>query len=117
MASTALEFDTILDTIGHTPLVKLQRINPNPLVTILCKVEFMNPGGSIKDRMVLHILDEAERTGLLKPGGTIIENTSGNTGAAAAMIGAIRGYKVILTMPDKVSQEKHIKTLHECNIS
>lgn len=106
MATTALEFDTILDTIGHTPLVKLQRINPNPLVTILCKVEFMNPGGSIKDRMVLHIINDAERLGLLKPGGTIIENTSGNTGAAAAMIAAIRGYKAILTMPDKVSQEK-----------
>lgn len=106
MSTTALEYDTILDAIGHTPLVKLLRINPNPLVTILCKVEFMNPGGSIKDRIVLHIINDAEKNGLLKPGGTIIENTSGNTGAAAAMIGAIRGYKVILTMPDKVSTEK-----------
>lgn len=106
MATTTFEFSTILDTIGHTPLVRLQRINPNSLVTILCKVEFMNPGGSIKDRMVLHIINDAEARGLLKPGGTIIENTSGNTGAAVAMIAAIRGYKAILTMPDKVSQEK-----------
>lgn len=97
---------SILDTIGHTPLVKLHHINPNPNVTILTKLEFLNPSGSIKDRIVLHIINDAEKRGFLKPGGTIIENTSGNTGAAAAMIGAIRGYKVILTMPDKVSKEK-----------
>lgn len=97
---------TILDIIGHTPLVKLLRLSPNPQVTILVKVEFLNPGGSIKDRMVLHIINEAEKSGLLKPGGTIIENTSGNTGAAVAMIAAIRGYRAILTMPDKVSKEK-----------
>lgn len=97
---------TILDTIGNTPLVKLTRINPNPKVTILVKLEFLNPSGSIKDRIVLHIVNDAEKKGLLKPGGTIIENTSGNTGAAVAMIAAIRGYKAILTMPDKVSQEK-----------
>lgn len=96
----------ILDTVGNTPLVKLQRLNPNPLVTILLKIEFFNPSGSIKDRIVKYIIDEAERTGALKPGGTIIENTSGNTGAAVAMIAAIRGYKAILTMPDKVSKEK-----------
>lgn len=70
------------------------------------KVEYLNPGSSIKDRIVLHIINEAEKDGLLKPGGTIIENTSGNTGAAVAMISAIRGYKAILTMPDKVSREK-----------
>lgn len=97
---------TILDTIGNTPLVELNKINPNPQVTILAKVEFMNPGGSIKDRMAIHIINDAERRGLLKPGGTIIENTSGNTGAAVAMIAAIRGYRAILTMPDKVSKEK-----------
>lgn len=97
---------TILDTIGNTPLVKLTRLCPNPKVTILAKVEFLNPGGSIKDRMVIHIINKAEKEGLLKPGGTIIENTSGNTGAAVAMIAAIRGYKAILTMPDKVSKEK-----------
>lgn len=101
-----MDYPNILDTIGHTPLVKLQHIVPNPLVTILAKLEFLNPGGSIKDRIVLHIINDAEKKGLLKPGGTIIENTSGNTGAAVAMIAAIRGYKAILTMPDKVSKEK-----------
>lgn len=100
------DYPTILDTIGHTPLVKLQHIIPNPLVTLLAKIEFLNPGGSIKDRIVLQIINEAEKKGLLKPGGTIVENTSGNTGAAVAMIAAIRGYKAILTMPDKVSKEK-----------
>lgn len=101
-----MRYPTILDTIGKTPLVKLQKIVSNPLATVLVKVEFMNPGSSIKDRIVLHIIEDAERRGLLKPGGTIIENTSGNTGAAVAMIAAIRGYKAILTMPDKVSKEK-----------
>lgn len=97
---------SILDTIGNTPLIKLSRINSNPKVTIFAKAEFLNPSGSIKDRIVLHIINDAEKRGLLKPGGTIIENTSGNTGAAIAMIAAIRGYKAILTMPDKVSIEK-----------
>jgi cystathionine beta-synthase len=97
---------SILEFIGNTPLVKLNHINPNSNVTILAKLEFLNPSGSIKDRIVLHIINDAEKSGLLKPGGTIIENTSGNTGAAVAMIAAIRGYKAILTMPDKVSQEK-----------
>ncbi len=97
---------TLLDTIGKTPLVRLQRMSPNPMVTILVKLEYMNPSTSIKDRIVMHIIDEAERTGELKPGGTIVENTSGNTGAAVAMIAAIRGYRAILTMPDKVSIEK-----------
>jgi cystathionine beta-synthase len=97
---------SIADSVGNTPLVKLSKINPYPNVEIWVKLEFMNPSGSIKDRIVKHIIENAEKEGLLKPGGTIVENTSGNTGAAAAMIGAIRGYKVILTMPDKVSIEK-----------
>lgn len=96
----------ILNNIGNTPLIKLNKINPYPNVDIYVKLEFMNPSGSIKDRIVSHIIKDAEINGLLKPGGTIVENTSGNTGAAAAMIGAIKGYKVILTMPDKVSLEK-----------
>ena len=99
-------FGNILSHIGKTPLVKLQKINPYSHVEIWVKLEFMNPSGSVKDRIVHHIIQDAEEKGLLKPGGTIVENTSGNTGAAAAMIGAIRGYKVILTMPDKVSVEK-----------
>jgi cystathionine beta-synthase/cysteine synthase A len=96
----------VLDTIGNTPLVKLQKINHNPLVEIFVKLEFFNPSGSIKDRIVKHIIDDAEASGELKPGGVIVENTSGNTGAAVAMNAAIRGYKAILTMPDKVSKEK-----------
>lgn len=106
MSATEIKYDSILDIIGRTPLVKLQRLNANPLVTILLKLEMMNPSGSIKDRIVAHIIRDAELKGLLKPGGTIIESTSGNTGAAAAMIAATRGYKAILTMPDKVSKEK-----------
>jgi len=101
-----MNFKTILQTIGHTPLVRLQKLSPNPKVTILVKCEFMNPSASIKDRIVAHIIEDAEKTGQLKPGGTIVENTSGNTGAAVAMIAAIKGYKAILTMPDKVSKEK-----------
>lgn len=97
---------SVLDTIGQTPLVKLQRLNTNPLVSIYLKLEFLNPSGSIKDRIVKFIIDDAEKNGLLNTGGTIIENTSGNTGAAVAMIAASRGYKAILTMPDKVSLEK-----------
>lgn len=97
---------TVLDAIGNTPLVKLLRLNKNPLATILMKLEFVNPSGSVKDRIVKYIIEQAENKGLIGPGGTIVENTSGNTGAAAAMLAAIRGYKCILTLPDKVSQEK-----------
>jgi len=96
----------LLDTIGDTPLVKLKKINPYSHVDIYVKLEFFNPSGSIKDRIVQYILDDAEQTGQLKPGGVIVENTSGNTGAAVAMNAAIRGYRAILTMPDKVSKEK-----------
>jgi len=96
----------VLKTIGNTPLVKLEKINPHSHVDIFVKLEYFNPSGSIKDRIVNHIINDAEKTGLLKAGGVIIENTSGNTGAAVAMNAAIRGYKAILTMPDKVSKEK-----------
>lgn len=96
----------LLETIGNTPLVPLQKINPYPHVTILLKLEMMNPSGSVKDRIVKYIVEDAEKRGVLRPGGTIVENTSGNTGAAVAMIAAKKGYKAILTMPDKVSQEK-----------
>lgn len=101
-----MSYPSLLEIIGHTPLVKLGRLNKNPQVTLLAKLEFYNPSGSIKDRIVYHIVRDAEERGLLKPGGTIVENTSGNTGAAVAMIAAMRSYKAILTMPDKVSQEK-----------
>jgi len=97
---------TVLDKVGNTPIVKLKKMSPNPDVEIWVKLEMFNPSGSIKDRIVAHIIADAEATGKLLPGGTIIENTSGNTGAAVAMIAAAKGYKAILTMPDKVSIEK-----------
>ena len=93
----------LLDTIGNTPLVKLNFDGP---AAVYAKLEYLNPGGSIKDRSALFMIEEAERTGLLKPGGTIIEASSGNQGIAAAMIGAIKGYKVIITVSEKVSKEK-----------
>ena len=96
----------ITNTSGRTPLVKLNNMFPQDHITVLAKLEYFNPTCSIKDRIVKHIINDAERRGDLKPGGTIVENTSGNTGAAIAMIAASRGYQAILTMPDKVSEEK-----------
>lgn len=97
-----------MKNIGNTPLVELKKINPfiEKGIRIFVKLEYYNPTFSIKDRIANYIIDDAEKNGFLKPNGTIVENTSGNTGAALAMIGAQRGYKVILTMPDKVSIEK-----------
>ena len=92
--------------IGNTPLVPLTKMFSDTNARVFAKLEFMNPTGSIKDRIVTHIVDHAEKMGLLTAGGTIIENTSGNTGAAIAHIAARRGYRAILTMPDKVSKEK-----------
>src|SRR6266568_6243634 len=98
--------DTVLSAIGHTPLVRLQKVvGPND-ATVLVKLEYLNPGGSIKDRMALFILEKAEKAGVLKPGGTIVENTSGNTGVGVAMAAAVKGYRCIFTMPDKMSKEK-----------
>ncbi|RMH70278.1 MAG: cysteine synthase family protein [Gemmatimonadetes bacterium] len=99
-------FNTILDAIGNTPLVRLNHIPVGIKPTLWAKLEYMNPSGSTKDRMALYMVEDAERRGLLKPGGTIVENSSGNTGAAMAMIAAIKGYKCIITMPDKMSDEK-----------
>jgi cystathionine beta-synthase len=98
--------ETVLSAIGHTPLVKLQKLAGPDDATVLVKLEYLNPGGSIKDRMALHILEKAEKTGLLRRGGTIVENTSGNTGSAVAMWAAVRGYRCVFTMPDKMSKEK-----------
>ncbi|RMG41839.1 MAG: pyridoxal-phosphate dependent enzyme [Candidatus Dadabacteria bacterium] len=98
--------ETILDAIGNTPLVKLNKVVGDNAATVLVKCEFMNPTGSIKDRMALHIIEQAEKNGLLKPGGTIVENTSGNTGLGVAMVAAVKGYRCVFTMPDKMSQEK-----------
>ncbi|GMU62664.1 MAG: cystathionine beta-synthase [Myxococcaceae bacterium] len=98
--------DTVLAAIGRTPLVKLNKLVGPTDATVYVKLEFMNPGGAIKDRMAVHMIDKAEKEGKLKPGGTIIENTSGNTGFGLAMVAAVRGYKCIFTMPDKMSAEK-----------
>jgi len=98
--------ENILQGIGNIPLIRLNKMAPPNGVKIYVKPEFLNPGGSIKDRMALHIIEKAERDGLLKPGGTIVENTSGNTGVGVAMVAAIKGYKAIFTMPDKMSNEK-----------
>ncbi len=98
--------ETVLSAIGHTPLVRLHKLAGPEDATVLVKLEYLNPGGSIKDRMALHILGKAEQAGLLRPGGTIVENTSGNTGVAVAMYAAVRGYRCVFTMPDKMSKEK-----------
>ncbi len=96
----------IIDTIGNTPLVKLNKVAQTIESVIFAKLEFFNPSGSVKDRLAKYIIEDAERRGMLKPGGTIVENSSGNTGAALAMIAAAKGYKCIITMPDKMSDEK-----------
>ena len=98
--------NNILESIGNTPLVKLNKVVEPGSATVYAKCEYMNPAGSIKDRMASYIIAKAEEEGLLKPGGTIVENTSGNTGMGAAMTAAVKGYKAVFTMPDKMSQEK-----------
>jgi cystathionine beta-synthase len=94
----------VVAAIGNTPLIRLSRIHPPG--NLVAKIEYMNPGGSVKERIAVAMVDAAERQGLLRPGGTIIEPTSGNTGVGLALIGAVRGYRVICTVPDKVSKEK-----------
>jgi cystathionine beta-synthase len=98
--------DDVLSAIGHTPLVRLQKLVGPDDATVLVKLEYLNPGGSIKDRMALHIIEKAEKAGLLRKGGTIVENTSGNTGVGIAIAAAVKGYRCIFTMPDKMSKEK-----------
>jgi cystathionine beta-synthase len=98
--------DTFLDAMGQTPLVRLHRVTRGVRPQILAKLEILNPGGSVKDRIGLRMIEAAERAGLLKPGGTIVEPTSGNTGHGLAIAAAIRGYRCIFVMPDKMSQEK-----------
>lgn len=96
----------ITELIGKTPLVRLNRLSPPDSATIYGKVEFFNPGGSVKDRICLNMINEAERQGRLKPGGTIVEPTSGNTGIGLALVAAVRGYKLILVMPESMSMER-----------
>jgi cystathionine beta-synthase len=102
---TAID-DSILDTIGDTPLVRLSRIGAGLKPQLLAKLEAFNPGGSIKDRVAVALIEAAERDGKLQPGGTIVEPTSGNTGTGLAIAARLKGYRVIAVMPDKMSKEK-----------
>jgi cystathionine beta-synthase len=99
-------YDSVLDTIGWTPMIRLSRVTRGIRTPVYAKAEFFNPGGSLKDRIGLPIIEAAEQDGTLKPGGTIVEATSGNTGIGIAIAAALRGYRCIFTMPDKMSQEK-----------
>lgn len=99
-------YDDILQTIGKTPLVRLKRLGRDLTCPLYAKVEFFNPGGSVKDRIAVNIIEEAERSGRLKPGGTVVEATSGNTGVGLAIVCAKKGYRTVFVMPDKMSQEK-----------
>src|SRR5438132_1362593 len=99
-------YDSFLDAVGDTPLVRLSRLGRGVRPTILAKLEMLNPGGSVKDRIGIRMIEAAERSGTLRPGGTIVEPTSGNTGHGLAIAAAIKGYKCIFVMPDKMSQEK-----------
>ncbi|MFQ5708620.1 MAG: cystathionine beta-synthase [bacterium] len=102
----AAYLNSVLETVGNTPLIKLNRVTAGISATVLAKVEYFNPAGSIKDRIAFSIIEAAEKEGRLKPGGTIVESTSGNTGAGLALVAALKGYKAIFTMPDKMSAEK-----------
>ena len=99
-------YNNILQVIGNTPMVRLNRVTRTVRPTLLAKLEYLNPGGSVKDRIGVAMLEEAEKSGQIRPGGTVIEGTSGNTGMGLALAAAIKGYQCIFTMPDKMSQEK-----------
>jgi len=104
--TTTTTHPDILSAIGNTPLVALKKLNTNPLATVYVKLEFMNPSGSIKDRIAKHIIETFEKRGTLRPGGVIVENSSGNTAAAVAMIAALKGYPAVIVVPSKCSEEK-----------
>ena len=99
-------YNTILDTIGNTPIVKLHRIGQELECDLFAKCEFFNPAGSVKDRIGWRMVEDAERSGRIKPGDTLIEPTSGNTGQGLALAAAVKGYRCIIVMPEKMSQEK-----------
>jgi cystathionine beta-synthase len=100
------EYPTVLDLVGNTPLVRLQKVARGVEPTVVAKLEYLNPGGSVKDRIGMRMIERAEREGKLRPGGTIVEPTSGNTGVGLAIAAALKGYRCIFVMPDKMSQEK-----------
>src|SRR5919198_2341458 len=102
----ARSYPNVLDLVGATPIVRLDKLSPRGGAQILAKLEYLNPGGSVKDRIGLAMIEAAEREGKLRPGGTIVEPTSGNTGVGLAIVAALRGYRCIFVMPDKMSQEK-----------
>src|SRR5919109_1039568 len=102
----ARQFPTVLELVGRTPIVRLDKLSPPGGAAVLAKLEYLNPGGSVKDRIGLPMIERAEREGKLRPGGTIVEPTSGNTGVGLAIAAALRGYRCIFVMPDKMSQEK-----------
>lgn len=99
-------YNSVLETIGHTPIIQLNAVVPKGPHTFFGKVEYLNPGGSVKDRIALAIIEDGEKSGKLKPGGTIVEATSGNTGVGLALVAAIKGYKCIFVMPEKMTEEK-----------
>ncbi|MGN9764541.1 cystathionine beta-synthase [Micromonospora sp. SD12] len=99
-------YDNVVELIGNTPLVRLRNVTAGIQATVLAKVEYLNPGGSVKDRIALRMVEDAEKAGLLQPGGTIVEPTSGNTGVGLALVAQLRGYKCVFVCPDKVSQDK-----------
>src|SRR6266496_5486008 len=101
-----MKCNNILEAVGHTPLIRLNRITQGLKPEIYVKAEFMNPGGSVKDRIGISMIDHAEKKGLLKPGGTIIEGTSGNTGMGLALVAVVKGYKCVFVTTDKQSKEK-----------
>ena len=103
-----MRFDSILDAIGRTPLVRLHRVGAHLPCKLSAKCEFLNPGGSVKDRIGGRMVPTPRRAGRIKPGDTLIEPTSGNTGIGIALAGAVRGYRVIITMPEKMSREKQV---------
>ena len=100
--------DNITQAVGETPLVRLNRLTEGLPADVAVKIEFYNPANSVKDRIGVAIVDAAEKSGKLRPGGTIVEGTSGNTGIALAMVGAARGYRVVLTMPETMSNERRV---------
>src|SRR5690625_1100325 len=99
-------YDDLIDLVGNTPIVRLSRVSESGSATILGKVEYFNPAGSVKDRIGMAMVEAAEREGLLRPGMTIVEPTSGNTGVALAMVAAVKGYRLVLTMPESMSLER-----------